>query len=192
VLKSQDILVALKLLVENDSLRLQSFSSLADSVGMSVSETHAAVKRGVQCRLLSSIQGSDVRRGLPRVSFGHLIRFVEFGIPYVFPAERGAPAIGIPTGLGAEPLCGSMIVGSGELLPVWPSELGKVRGIALEPLYRSCPVAAGNDSRLYRLLTLIDAIRDDDGVRQQRVAFDLFQREIHQFESSAGRLATIP
>ena len=194
MLKPQDILVALKLLVLGDEAPGQSFSSLAESLGLSGSETHAAVNRGVRCRLLSAVAGVDPlgrRSGLPTPSVGHLLRFVEFGLSYVFPADRGPVVTGMPTGVGAAPLRDEFITGASELLPVWPWSEGITRGVSLRPIYRSCPLAAANDSRLHRLLALVDAIRDD-GARQRQVAIRLFRDDVHALVSSDHRLAAAP
>lgn len=191
MLKPQDVLVALKLLVIDESLKNHSFASVADSLGISGSETHAAVKRAVQCRLLSSIGHSGSHRGsLPRASVAHLTKFVESGLPYVFPAEKGGLATGLPTSFGAEPLRNAFVVGSQELVPVWPSKSEATRGMLLKPLYRSCPEAAKNDTTLYRLLSLIDAIRDE-GARQRQVALDLFRREVRSIEENRSRAAVL-
>jgi len=37
---------------------------------------------------------------------------------------------------------------------------GDTRGIALEPLYKTAPIAALRDPVLYEFLALVDAIRD--------------------------------
>jgi hypothetical protein len=42
---------------------------------------------------------------------------------------------------------------------VWPSVAGKVRGIALMPLYPSVPSAALGNQALHESLTLFDGIR---------------------------------
>jgi len=191
MLKPQDILVTLKLLVVNDVVSEHSFSSIAEALAMSASETHAAVKRATRCHLLSPIARSGSRRGgLPQVATSHLLRFVENGLPYVFPAKTGPIARGMVTGIGAEPLRDELVVGRDELIPVWPIDIGPglVRGISLEPIYRSCPQAARNDPRLHRLLSLVDAIRDK-GIRQQQLAYRLFEREVRDIARSPHRLA---
>ena len=73
MLKPQDILVTLKLLVVNDVLAEHSFASIAEAVAMSVSETHASVKRATQCHLLSHLSRPESRRGgLPQVATSRL------------------------------------------------------------------------------------------------------------------------
>ena len=42
---------------------------------------------------------------------------------------------------------------------VWPSDKGRARGQAIEPLYPKAPLAAEKDAELYELLALVDAIR---------------------------------
>ena len=80
------------------------------------------------------------------------------GVKYAFPAVRGEPTRGMPTGVGAEPLA-SLFPPSREPVPVWPAPEGNVRGYALEPLYGCVPGAAKRDPDLYALLALVDAIR---------------------------------
>jgi hypothetical protein len=183
MLKPQDVLVTLKLLVLDEDTKNHSFSSLASSLGLSVSETHGSVNRAVGCHLLSSTKTTDRRRNaLPSASVGNVLRFVEHGLPYVLPAEKGAVVLGMPTGIGASPLRDYLAVGAEEFLPVWQWSTGTCKGISLKPIFRSCPLAASNDPQLYKLLCLVDAIRDE-GVRQRQVAIKLFTEEIHSITS---------
>ncbi len=46
-----------------------------------------------------------------------------------------------------------------DLLPVWPDPNGSVRGQTLLPLYPGLPAAAKEDSKLYELVALFDALR---------------------------------
>ena len=54
-----------------------------------------------------------------------------------------------------------------------PYAEGSVRGVEFSPLYKNVPKAALGDSKLYELLTLVDAIRD--GRARER---DLAVREL--------------
>lgn len=183
--------MALKLLALNEEAKSHSYSSLASSLGLSVSETHGAVNRAVRCRLLSSTGAADRRRiGLPSASVGHLLRFVENGLPYVLPAERGTVVLGMPTGIGTSPLRDTFVVGAEELLPVWQWNAGICKGISIKPIFPSCPFAAANDPQLYRLLSLVDAIRDE-GVRQRQVAIKLFTEETHSITSRNRALVAL-
>jgi hypothetical protein len=58
---------------------------------------------------------------------------------------------------------------------VWPFTGGTVRGIALYPLYPSVPVAAQADTKLYDVLTLVDAIRAGAARERELAAIKLRQ-----------------
>lgn len=64
----------------------------------------------------------------------------------------------MPTSHSDEPLAGLLAGGSPEIF-VWQYTKGTVRGVIVEPLYRSLPMAASGDPELYACLALIDAIR---------------------------------
>ena len=51
------------------------------------------------------------------------------------------------------------LAGDETVVPIWPDPDGTRQGVAVEPLYRSVPVAAKNDAALYDLLALVDALR---------------------------------
>lgn len=42
---------------------------------------------------------------------------------------------------------------------MWPDPQGRVRGLAVAPLYASSPEAAQKDDKLYALLAAVDALR---------------------------------
>ncbi len=77
-LKSQDILVALKLVTLGDDP--WAYNTLAVALGMSPSEVHAAVKRLAQSHLL------DLTQKPPRLLRTPLLEFLSFGLRYVFTA----------------------------------------------------------------------------------------------------------
>jgi DNA-binding Lrp family transcriptional regulator len=150
-LKPQDVMVALKLCSYEH--KRPPMSIIAADLKMSPSEIHAAIKRLQQARLLHGPEMEDK----PNVSA--LEEFLLHGVKYSFPAKHGQMTRGLPTSFAAPPLNKDIVPG-GELPPVWPWREGQTRGIALEPLYRTAPAAALRDPVLYRLLALVDAIRD--------------------------------
>ncbi|NQE35973.1 hypothetical protein [Microcoleus asticus] len=95
-----------------------------------------------------------------------VLEFLVHGLRYVFYAQPGPLSRGLPTAHSAEPLKSKLVALPSEVY-VWPDPQGAVRGQAIAPLYRSVPQAAKNDSKLYALLSLIDAIRVGR-VREQR------------------------
>ncbi|MEZ0274846.1 MAG: hypothetical protein ACAH88_08065 [Roseimicrobium sp.] len=159
MLKPQDILVALKLVALGRER--WTYASLAKSLGLSISETHAAVKRGLASRLLTRLdwEGRKAERPLPNLV--HLERLIVHGLPYLMPVSRGARKIcmGMPTADGAKPLSDEIAIIGGEGPPVWPMRGGSVRGLAVEPIHSACPYAAKRDPRLYELLALADGAR---------------------------------
>ncbi len=167
-LKPQDLMVALKLSVlGNEAWR---YAGLADSLGLGQGETHAAVKRALRAGILIS----DRSRPVPMQR--NLLEFLAHGVRYVFVPERGEIARGIPTAWAAPPLA-QMMSSEEWALPVWPSSEGTVRGESFSPLYRSVPVAARKDHRLYELLALVDAIRGGRS-RERKMAIELLHDRI--------------
>lgn len=148
MLKSQDILVALKLAAHPD--RRWTYELLASEIGMSPSGVLAAVSRADTCGLLQAKSRRVIRSAL--------LEFVVHGVRYVFPAQRGRRSRGMRTGPFAEPLVRS--VASSEASPlVWPYARGEDRGESLKPLYVTAPEAAAQDPDLYALLAVVDGIR---------------------------------
>ena len=80
------------------------------------------------------------------------------GVKYAFPVERGGLTRGVPTADAGPPLNQQFAKSLNP--PVWPYAEGSVRGIAFSPLYKNVPAAALRDAELYKLLALVDAIRE--------------------------------
>lgn len=159
-LKPQDVLFLLKLVALDKTP--WSFNKLAIDLGMSSSEVHAAAKRAVAARL--AIKSEDDICPDTR----NLQEFLLHGVQYVFIPLRGELKRGMPTAHAAPPMS-TLIVADDELPAVWPDPEGEVRGESFSPLYKSAPKAASNDSRLYELLVLVDAIRGG-GDRERDIA----------------------
>ena len=166
-MKGQDLLMALALATERGAAFL-SYAALAQHLGLSASEAHAAVAR-LQAAPLAS-PGSQ-----RRIHRRSLLEFLLHGFAYVFPAELGAPSLGIPTGPSAP---GVREAFDEPELWVWPTPDGDVRGPSIEPIYRSVPVAAANDEDLYQLLALADCLRV--GRARERALAEKQLREIFE------------
>ena len=151
MLKSQDVFVLLKLVVQGRNPWI--YAGMAVQLGMSPSHLHSSVKRALSARLAVR-EGKQVRP-----LFRNLEEFLVHGLKYVFWGELGGVTRGVPTAYGARPLCDVIVVSKAELPPVWPDPEGTVRGVSLEPLYRMVPHAARQDKKLYELLALVDALR---------------------------------
>ena len=166
-LKPQDIVVLLKVALHQGEA--WTYSSLADELAMSGAEVHAAVKRADAAGLFDA-----AARRLNRTAF---LELVEHGIRYVFAPERGGITRGVPTAHGASPLRERLAVGAQELLPVWPSANGATRGESFSPLYKTVPIAAGRDPKLYECLALVDSIRAGRA-RDRKLAVTLLSQRL--------------
>ncbi len=130
------------------------YRSVAAATKISVSEVSAAIQRGVRAELLAKPDPES----RPRPIKSSLLEFIEHGVRYVYPAERGEPARGIPTAFAA-PLFGDLLATQDEFPPVWPYAHGSVLGYTLSPIYKTAPFAAATDPFLYELLVLVDVFR---------------------------------
>ena len=174
-MKPQDVVVILKLQSlddvhnrnsENTATWSQRF--LAAETGLSLSEVNMAYRRLKESRLLS------YNDWVIRAS---LLEFLVHGLKYVFPAEVGRTTGGMPTGYAAAPLRDHFLMSANEPPPVWPDASGTVRGLSMKPLYKTVPMAAKKDSRLYEYLVLIDAIRAGRA-RERNMAAEMLQERL--------------
>jgi DNA-binding Lrp family transcriptional regulator len=147
-LKGQDILVSLKLAVCGGMIG--PYAALAEELGMSASEVHAAVRRLEEARLLEA-ENKRIRGSLLRNLLAH-------GVPFIFAAKAGEVTRGIPTAWAAPAFAG-LVVADNQLSPVWPDSASNMRGMAVQPLYPSVSHAAAKDEKLYALLASVDALR---------------------------------
>lgn len=165
MLKPQDILVLLHLLSAPPDQR--AFPKLAEALGISASEAHAAVKRASKSGLVNPTSRA-VRKDA-------LSEFLVHGLRYVFPAESRGVTRGIPTSYAAPPLSSRFSVG--DLPPVWPHPNGTTRGEGLAPLYKSAPDAAMRSPELYEWLALVDAVRAGRA-RERKLATQEIERRL--------------
>jgi hypothetical protein len=168
VLKPQDFYLLLALVASSG--KGTTYPELAAFTGLSMSEVHAALKRAEAARLLMF----EERR--PRVLRPALREFLLHGAKYAFPPVRGGMVVGIPTAHAAPPLM-AQIAPSSEPPPVWPALEGKVRGVALIPIYPSAPAAALRDAALYENLALFDALRAGNA-RERALAQSAFEARL--------------
>lgn len=156
-LKPQDMLVLLRLSVCDG--KLPTYAQLATELCLTASETHAAVARSIQAKLIFKTP-----EGRPSVAHASLLEFICHGAAYVFPVVTAGIVKGMPTAHAAPPL-NELLTGAkppkdfADWLPVWPDPLGKIKGMGVYPLYPTVPQAAKKSPMLYELLALFDAIR---------------------------------
>lgn len=174
-LKPQDVLFLLKLVVKDEEP--WTFNELAIELGMSPSEVHGAANRTVAARLAIK----DEKRVRPNIR--NLLEYLIHGIQYSFIPDRGGMNRGVPTAYAAAPLI-ERLVSDSEPPPVWPDPNGKTRGESFSPLYKSVPVAAEKDSKLYGLQALVDAIRGRK-VREREMAKKEIKKRFGKYDQSS-------
>ena len=147
MVKGQDIVVLAALM--GGGFSDAAYAVLAKRAALSVSETHAAVKRLREASLVD-----DSRR----IRRHNALEFLVHGLRYLFPPQmQDGVATGIPAAYAA-PVAADEFAVAGEI-PVWRSEEGTARGRALTPVYPSVPIAAAHDRGIYDSLALIDMLR---------------------------------
>ena len=146
MIKAQDIVVLVSLIGENS---VSSYKKLSGRVHLSVSETHAAVKRLEEAGLVNSD-----RRLINR----NVSEFLTHALRYMFPfMQSGFLAKGMPTSYAA-PVAENNFASTGAV-PVWSGSKGNVYGMAFEPIYPSATEVAIQDPVLYDRLALVDMLR---------------------------------
>jgi hypothetical protein len=67
--------------------------------------------------------------------------------------------------------------------PVWPDPAGEARGESFLPLHKAVPVAVKQDSSLYELLALVDAIRGGRA-REKEAARKEIRKRLEAYEQA--------
>ena len=183
-MKGQDILILLKLAslagdpderailhAEEDAYSVR---SLADALGVSKSEVSNSINR----LYAAGLAIKDRHSGRPRPNMKAVAEFVISGLKYVFPAEPGPLARGVPTAFAA-PVLEGKVMSAGDSKYVWPDAEGRDSGQSIEPLFKSVPYAIRQDEELYAYLALVDAIRlgnpREAGVAKEEFEMRLFR-----------------
>jgi len=160
-MRPQDIVVLLKIISLEDTWMNKDLSA---SLFISPSEISESLNRSMIARLISP----DKRKVFKTA----LLKFIENGLSFVFPAEPGAIMRGIPTAHSAPILKGYIL---SEETYVWPSPNGAAKGQVIIPLYPNQVQAVMQDEKLYNMLALIDSIRVGK-VREVEKALDLLKQ----------------
>ena len=160
-----DIVVLLKLSLESGR---PPYLQMAHDLHLYPSEVYTSMGR---CRASHLVQGERK----DRLNRSSLLEFLLHGIRYAFPAKTGALTRGVTTAYAAPPL-DRLIAGGDDPPPVWPLADGTVRGYSFEPLHKNVPRAALEDSRLYELLALTDAVRDGRARERELAGNELRKR----------------
>ena len=164
-MRPQDIVVLLKI-IASDNNQWRNLD-IAYSLKISPSEVSEVLNR---CKIAKLINKEK-----REVHLNALTEFLVYGLKYVFPAEPGAIAKGIPTAHSASPIK-EKIISSTESY-VWPNSKGNLRGQSIDPLYKTIPEAALEDQKFYELIALVDTIRIGKA-REVNMAIDELKNRI--------------
>ena len=145
-MRPHDVVILLKIATYGDNDWYM--KDIANDLLISPSEVSESLNRSVLAGLISNNK--------KRLMKSALYDFIVYGLKYVYPAKAGALVRGIKTSHSAPPLSDEIL--SDEIY-VWPYVEGDIRGFSIEPLHQNVPKACIKDSKLYELLTLVDAIR---------------------------------
>ena len=163
-MRPQDILILLKILSLGDAhFYLKDISAQLD---VSPSEVTESVNRSAFAGLMAEDKKTVMRKAL--------YEFLIHGLAYVFPQKPGAIVPGMPTAHSAAPLHKEF---KSDEVYVWPDPKGKVRGQQIEPFHPGQVSAAKQDSKLYELLALADALRVGK-VREKKMAEEELKKRI--------------
>ncbi len=169
-MRPQDIVILLAIVSYGKKNWL--IKDLAHSLYISQSEVSESLNRSQEARLIDYEKHRVNRRAL--------YEFLEFGLPYVFPAKPGAAASGMPTA-HSHPILKDKIIS--EQFYVWPEQGGPVRGFIIEPLYKKQVKAAKENSELYKLLAMVDVLRVGNS-RETKFAKAILDKSIFNEPSS--------
>jgi len=111
-----------------------------------------------------------------RVNISGALEFLSHGLKYVFPAELGALAVGIPTAMSAPFFGTDLLQGEGDHY-VWPSLLGKTRGQIVVPFYPQMPEAVFKDKSLYELMASVEVLRIGRA-RERKIALEKIEKAV--------------
>ena len=150
-LKPQDTLLVLKYWSLKKGGQEASVRGIAESIGISASEVSKGTKRLASSHLVVERSGSVFAES------GALLEWLSYGVRYAYPQESIGYGRGIPTSWNCPVLKSEMIPPTPPL--VWPMPGGDTEGALIKPIHDSMPFASSQDEELYRMLSLVEAIR---------------------------------
>lgn len=163
-MRPQDVVILLKILTTS-GLGWQ-YRDLSADLFLSVSEISESLHRSHIAGLVDESKRKVYRQSL--------MEFIRHGLHYVFPAVPGGMVTGIPTA-HSYPFYSSKF--QSELNYAWPDDDGDIRGLSIQPLYKSVVKAVKRDELLYKMLASIDIIRVGR-TRELKVAIGVLEETI--------------
>ena len=150
-LKPQDTVLAIKYWSIKKANRNNSVREISALTGISAGEVSKGTKRLLAAHIVVS------RDGQVFVESGALLEWLTFGVRYAYPQESVGYGRGMPTSWNCPVLKSEMVPSSPAW--VWPVAGGDSDGVLIKPVHGSVPFAASHDVELYRVFSLLEAIR---------------------------------
>lgn len=160
-MRPHDIVVLSQIIISPKDWKGQ---DLSHKLKLSASEISYSLQRSSIAGLLSPDKKQVMKRTL--------MEFIQFGLPYIFPAVKGPVVVGVATAYSA-PIMKNFLMNDDNI--VWPYADGNTRGESIEPLYAKAPQAALSNSELYELMALLDVMRMGR-VREKQIALELLTK----------------
>lgn len=107
-------------------------------------------------RSLGRLSGARLLSDGRAVQVVGAVELLVHGVRWVFPAALGPPSRGLPTAHAGPGLVEHLKAGEPW---VWADESGAAFGVTVEPLHPSVPRAAAASPELYRLASIVEALR---------------------------------
>ena len=167
-MKSHDIVVMCSLLIFQKKRKDWSYRSLSQLVLLSLSETHASVKRLEESAIYDSMTKSIIQK--------NALELLVHGVKYMYPAKGGSVTRGVLTAHSA-PIMQNMISSSDDNNYIWAYALGKSRGMSVKPLSKDVPKITEQNPEMYDILALVDCLRVGK-VREKEIAENLLKELI--------------
>jgi hypothetical protein len=162
-MRPQDVVILLKIATMDGQKWFG--KDISSALYISPSEVSESINRSIYAGLLDESKQKLMRQSL--------LEFLEHGLKFVYPQSPGSIVRGMPTAHSAPPL--NSLIQSREVF-VWPDAIGESRGQAIEPLYHGVVKAARQDTYLYELLALTDALRFGRAREQHLAMQELINR----------------
>jgi hypothetical protein len=164
-MRPQDIAVLLKIVISPSNWMNK---DIAEALFLSPAEVSYSLQRSALAELTD-----PSKRKVMRKTF---LEFIQYGLPYAFPAIKGSITLGVPTAFSSPVMSRHLMTNQSSEIVVWPYSEGKARGESITPLYPGAVKAAVNDPELYDLFALVDTIRLGK-VREKEIALNLLKEK---------------
>jgi hypothetical protein len=151
-MKSISVYVLACLIVRKE--RFGSYEKWGKEIGLSAASLFRSVKDLRKAKLVTETVDGDVP------NYQNAEKFLLYGFPFCFSAEKGKLVRGFKTGVDASSLKSEFA--EGDYPAVWAHYEGDVKGFEVKPLHSCVPDQITDDlmdKNLYELLALLDVLR---------------------------------